>query len=187
MLCMRKIVYLAAAVAVCGGMPAEACHTDVHYTKTQIDDAHIRLYEHEDRLWDKDPARFDRKDPLIGELLSSQLVYENLLQDFEAHPKRFERQYPFLWRVLDGDMLYHEKHPFEPPTALNPLNAVPFHKKGHGDPGDPGMPRDPPPSFDPGGGSVPEPSSGVLMLTALTAGLIGAAARRTVRRIRRRS
>src|SRR5271156_4163952 len=118
MLRMREIVGLAAIVAICGGIPAEACHTDVHYTKTQIDDARIRLYEHEDRLWDKDPAGFEQKAPLVGQLLSSQQVYEDLLQDFEAHPKRFEHQYPFLWRVLDGDILFHEKHPFEPPITL---------------------------------------------------------------------
>jgi hypothetical protein len=64
------------------------------------------------------------------------------------------------------------------------VNVNPFDKGGAGTPGIPGGPG---PSPDSGGGSVPEPAAGILMFSALIAGLLGAVARQTVRRIRRLS
>jgi len=180
----RDMVLMIAVGTVWVNVAAKACHVTIHYTKAEIDEAHIRLYEHEERLMDKNPAGFDQKYPLLDQMLSNHGVYLNLLQGFESHRKVFEHQNPFLWRVLDGDMLYHEKHPFAPPISPTPVSGNPFDKGG---PGTPGIPGGPGPSPDFGGGSVPEPPAGILMFSALIAGLLGAAARQTVRRIRRLS
>jgi len=178
---------MVAAVTVWGSVPAEACHVQIHYTKSEIDAAHIALYEHEEKLQDNNPTGFDQKHPLLGQLLSNQEVHDNLLQQFESHPKHFEHQYPFLWKVLDGDRLDHEKHPFAPPISPSPVNIVPITEDSQGNPGDPGIHGGSKPGGGPSVGSVPEPSTGVLMLSALIAGLLGAASRRAVSHFRRPS
>jgi hypothetical protein len=182
---LRIIVWILAIVSNWVSAPAEACSVQIHFSKSQIEAAHIALYEREEKLWDQNPAPFDLKHPLLGELLSNQGVYDNLLQNWESHPVRFEHQNSFLWRVLDGDMLYHEKHPFEPAISPSTGNVLPLEVSGQGNPGNPqGVQK-------PSGGSdiasVPEPSAGVLMLSAPIAGLLGAASRRIVGRLRLRS
>jgi hypothetical protein len=185
MLRLREMVSIVTALTVWSSVPTEAGSVQIHHSESEIEAANIALYEREVGLRDEHPARFDHKHPLLGQLLSNQAVYEHLLQKFESHPKRFEHYHPFLWRVLDGDWLYHEKHPFEPPISPPPVDIPPIKENGRGDPGNPGKNGVPVSGGGPDVASVPEPSTGVLMLSALVAGVLGAVSRRAISHFRR--
>jgi hypothetical protein len=151
-----------------------ACHVAVHYSKAQIEAADIRLYERDVHTRDLDITRFDQKHHLLGQVLGSQQFFEQEWHDWKSHPGLFNHEHPGLSRILEGDMLYHKKHPIEPSTSTIAPSAL--------HPGNPGVPVLPA-TEQPGGGnpdsgthmaSVPEPSSGVLALTALIGGLYAA-------------
>jgi hypothetical protein len=180
MIRLREVVYVCAAATVFGSVPARACHVQIHYTKAQINAAHIALYEHELKLQDKNPTGFDRAHPLLGALLANQGVYGNLVQQFESHPQQFEQQNPFLSKVLEGDTLYQEKHPLASAVLSKPVNLISSQQGGQGNPDIGGSGS----LGDPDVASVPEPSTGLLMLFALIAGAMLAASRRAVNCLR---
>lgn len=170
-----------AAVACLTFTRVNACHVTI-YTKAEVEAAHVSLYEHDVKARDLNPTGFDQKNPKIGELLGSQQYYQQELQAWQSKPMRFEHENPTLWHVLDGDMRYHKTHPFGPSILPVPIGPWPT--------GD----RAPVPlgGAQPGGGisnpeiqpsCVPEPASGVLMLTAVALGLVAASRRRCSKRL----
>ena len=150
-----------------------ACHVQIHYTKAEIDAAEIRRYESDMRERDRDITGFDARHGLLGEVLGSQQIFEQELQAWKSHTDQFELEHPSLWRVIEGDLLFHKKHPFDPSVVVVPSGLL--HP---GDPSDPvitpaGLPGRRKPGFPPiHPAVVPEPSSGVLGLMALTIGLL---------------
>jgi hypothetical protein len=162
------------------GACAEAGSIHLHQDRAEIEDAaDLRFYERQVQLRDWAPAKYDRVHPLGGRLLSEESVYEKLLAEWEAHPARFDHDHPCLWHTLHGDFLYHELHPVILPSL--PTGIPPVHDEiappigGGGPPVPPGGGPNPP--FHPS--AVPEPATGVLMLSGLI--LVGVAvARRRV-------
>ena len=156
---------------------AKACHVAVHYSKAEIEAADIRLYKRDVQNRDLDTTRFDEKHPLLGEVLGNQQVFEQEFHDWKSHPYLFNREHPGLSRVLEGDMLYHKKHPFEPSTVTIPVEVLnPTHTGGPVPPGSV-QPAGGSPGNGIHAGSVPEPASGVMALTALVVGLAAAVKR----------
>ena len=182
---LRKIVWIVPTVSIWVCAPAEACSVQIHYSKSQIEAAHIAAVRaRRETLGSGIPPHS------IGSIRSwvnCSRIKESMTtssQNWDSHPDRFEHQHSFVWRVLDGDMLYHEKHPFGPAISPSTANILPLEVGGQGNPGNlHGVPQ---PSGGSAIASVPEPSAGVLMLSALIAGLLGAASRRIVGRLRRR-
>jgi hypothetical protein len=172
----RKLTPWVAAVACFTCTHVNACHVTIHYTKAQIEAAHVRLYEQDVRVQALDPTNFDLKHPQIGQMLSSQQYYEQELLAWKSKPERFEHENPALWHVLDGDMLFHKRHPFQPSIISVPTGWLP--------PGNPGaMPTG---GGQPGGGifdpgiqpaGVPEPSSVILGLTAVIMSVVAVISR----------
>jgi hypothetical protein len=169
--------FLVLVVSSCLAVRTSACHVTIHYTKAQIEAADLRLYERDLSAWNRNPTTFDEKKPAIRELLGSQQVYENDLAERNSHPVKFEYEHSYLSKVLEGDVLYHEKHPNLPPLLLLPPGVVdapdPNQPTHSSEPGGGGTPP-PTSSGQPGVGaaSVPEPSSGVLILTPTILGLV---------------
>ena len=144
------------------------------FTKAEVKESRIRLYEHEVNLRDQDPTAFDHKYPVLGQVLSSEAGYDKFLEERTFHHGLLCEHDPFLWRVVDGDILYHKLHPFIGPP-LSPdsgptltIDTLP----GAGGPNPPGS----------GGtihsSSVPEPSSWVLMVSGVILALLAVARRR---------
>ncbi len=180
---LRKVIWIIPTVAILGSATAAASSIHFHEGDPQIEAAHITLYEREVQLRDQNPAQFDQQHPLLGQMLSNEAVYESLLQKLESHPARFEHRHPFLWRILDGDRLYHERYPFETGishSAVNILSRDDFGQENSGTLGNHGVSGA---NGGPSGTSVPEPSAGFLMLSALAACLLGAASQRVVNRL----
>jgi hypothetical protein len=163
----KAALWLGAAVfSTC--VQSKACHVSIHYTKAEIEAANVRLYERDVYERDRDITGFDRKHGMLGELLGNQQFFEQEFQAWKSHPGRFEHEHHKLWRVLDGEWLYNKRHGIEPSVVNAPPELL--HSGG----------SVPTPDGQPGGGdsgfsvhtsAVPEPSSGVLGLTALIAGL----------------
>jgi hypothetical protein len=175
---------LAMAMFVLSTKPAQAGSVHLGLTKPEVQAARIRLYEHEVSLRDQDPTSFDHKYPVLGKVLASEQGYDEFLSDHT-----FQRllcvHTPFIWRVIDGDTLYHRIHPFDNPPLVPPggptvitIPPIGGNTPGGGESGNPGG------SGGPGGGgtfqvnSVPEPSSWVLLASAVAVTLIGAIRRR---------
>ena len=164
----RAVVWLA-AIGFSTCVQARACEVTIHYTKAEIEAANIRLYERDVYERDRDITGFDQRRPMLGEVLGNQQFYEQELQAWKAHPVRFKHEHHSLWRVVDGERLYDKRHGIEPLVAVVPNGLL--HSGG----------SNPTPDGQPGGGgsgipvhasAVPEPSSGVLGLTALIVGLL---------------
>jgi hypothetical protein len=86
---------------------------------------------------------------------------EDFVRRWKSHERRFEFWHPFLWRILDGS---------QGMTPPPPVNALPAG--GSGQIGG---------HSSPGGPSVPEPASALLMLSGLVAIALAALARRKFR------
>ena len=166
------------AIVFLACVPARACHVTIVYTKAEIEAANIRLYERDVHDRDRDITGFDQRRGMLGEVLGNQQFYEQELQAWKSHPERFEHEHRSLWRVIEGERLYDKRHGIEPSIAVIPTGLVHSGGTGGSIPTPDGQPV--------GGGSgvpvhpsaVPEPSSGVLGLTALIGGLFVWIARR---------
>jgi MYXO-CTERM domain-containing protein len=171
---LGKITPWVAAAVFLTCARAKACHVAVRYSEAQIEAADIRLYERDVHTRDLDITRFDHKHPLIGQVLGNQQFFEQELHDWKSHPGLFDREHPGLARVLEGEMLFQKKHPFEPSISTIPLG--PLYPGNHGGafPPGPGQPGDGNSDAVIHTASVPEPTSGILALAALIAGLFAA-------------
>jgi hypothetical protein len=172
-----------APLAVFASVNAEACHSEIHYTKAQIDAADLRLYEHDVKMRDLNTGKFDLLHAPVGTLLGSEQVYEKEWDERKKHPGLFAREHHHLWRILEGDHLYHEKHPYTSPQELGPPSSIPVGPEVPGPTGPVGPgPGKPGNTILPA--SVPEPASGALMLVATAVGLVAASRRRRSRKPR---
>jgi hypothetical protein len=169
-------------------------------TKAEVRAARILLYEHEMSVFDKDPTRFDEHHPVLGRILASEQGFDAFLAK-HTFPRLLCKHTPFLWRVIDGDILYHRLHPFAVPTSGSESGPTPpggstsdgTPPGGTGTTPDGGGPggHDPGSGGGSGGGSgptirpasVPEPSSGILMVSGVTLALIAAFRRRIYTRL----
>jgi hypothetical protein len=102
--------------------PAQAGSVQVGLTRGDVDEARIRLYEHETELRDNDPVGFDNKFPVLGKVIANEQGYDLFLSDHT-----FKRLWcvhtPFLWRVIEGDTLYHKLHPYGDPDPPPPESS----------------------------------------------------------------
>jgi hypothetical protein len=181
----RKIKSFVAALVVLLGTSVEAGSIHLHRTKAEIEDARdLKFYEHVVSLRNLDPKKFDRVHPLTGRMLTDERVYERLLHEWRTHPIQFELSHRCLWHTLHGEWLWRSEHPFIPAfippveTRTHVVSGPPPDSPPDGHPG----------SHDQGGGggggggvhdgSVPEPSSWVLALSAVSLASLAAARRR---------
>jgi hypothetical protein len=118
----------------------------------------LQVYRHLLTERSHDPERFDRRQPLLGQVLSDPSSFEYWLNRWQANPARFEHWHPRFWRVLHGEALASvpvaPPPPLNPPAGQNPDPPTPPNPVGPG--GDPSPP-----------GSVPEPGSCILLVTGL--------------------
>jgi hypothetical protein len=168
------VLIVALALVMC--TPTWACHETIHFTKAEIEGANIRLYERDVSERDRNLTGFDQKHGMVSAVLGSQQIYAQDLEAWRLHPDRFGHEHHGLWRVIDGDMLFHKKHPYQQPIPPVPPGWLPRGGGGPAPPGSPsgGGPGSPVHSY----GTVPEPSSGVLGITAIVVGLLAAVCRR---------
>jgi MYXO-CTERM domain-containing protein len=152
------------------------------FTKAEVEDARIQLYEREMNLRAENPTGFDHKYPVLGSILASEKGYDEFLSDHTFN-RLLCVHTPFIWRVVAGDIFYHRIHPFDTPPAI-PDGGPPVIIDGSPGGSPPvGGGTDP---HNPGGGtfqtnSLPEPSSGTLMAAALVLALLASARRRIYR------
>jgi hypothetical protein len=164
----RGIITFSVACLFVTGGHVRACHTEIHYTKAQIQAAEIKLYEHA---------------VIKNVALGNEQTLQQLLAERSLHPRLFAAEHPELLKELKGDMLYHKKHPFSSPIVLTapitPVTSSPSVPRVPPDIVPPGSPAGSPPGSEPptssgqlSGASVPEPSSGLLGLTGVVIGLL---------------
>ena len=93
---------------------------------------------------------FKHQQPQPFMMLSSQAGYGKVMEEFERHPWCLEAHHNFMVEVLEGDMFYRELHPAQPIHPIEPSGPI--------GPINPSSPLN---------GGVPEPSSWILLLSAL--------------------
>ena len=93
---------------------------------------------------------FKHQQPQPFMMLSSQAGYGKVMEEFEQHPWCLEAHHNFMVEVLEGDMFYRELHPAQPIHPIEPSGPI--------GPMNPSSPLN---------GGVPEPSSWILLLSAL--------------------
>lgn len=187
---------IALVLGVLAAAPAEAGSIVLSHgidVPPRVEATNVALYLRDVARRDLAPEAFDDHHPPIGRILSEPTFYEETLSQWEAHPRGFEHEHRELWRVLDGDMLWHERHgghtvglthqesqdlpgqgllsgpgsdgaastisPIKPPRGGEPPAIAP---QGQGS----GVP------------SVPEPSTGILMVLGVFATIFAAALHR---------
>ncbi len=106
---------------------------------------------------------FEHTHPLYTRMFNDTEVMDKLLARWEAHEQRFEYWHDCLWKVLDGYRASHEPLPIPgvSPDSSGGSGGGPASDDGGG-----------------GGGHVhvqdlPEPSTGVMMISVLMVGLLG--------------
>ena len=116
------------------------------------------------------PRWFAHAHPFYTHMFENQVMMDRLVARWEAHEQRFEYWHNSLWKILDAYAIEHEAPPSFLPTGLpSSSNGVSEARGGVPVGGNPG-----------GGGQgivsvagVPEPSSGVVMVSGLIVGLMG--------------
>ncbi len=134
-----------AAVALVASSRDNARAGSIHspITKAEAREARILLYEHETSLRDANPAGFDHKHPVLGNLLAGEAGLGRFLSTHHFHHGLLCVHDPFIWRVVEGDILYHKLHPFSNPSSPPFTGPTP--------------PIDSVPGGDPPGGGGPNP------------------------------
>jgi hypothetical protein len=135
------------------------------------------------------PISFSREHPFYTEMFQKPAMMDRLVARWQANEQRFEYWHDCLWKVLDGYMVSHRGMPGHLVNSTGGSSAP--GGLGGGGPVDLGTPivttNDPGGNHPPTGGgggvvtsnSVPEPSSGLLMVAgALVAGSWAACRRR---------
>jgi hypothetical protein len=117
----------------------------------------VRYYDRVASLYHDDTTRFDAEHPFYGRLFTDTRLTDELLHRMEAHERRFEFWSPNLYRFLDG---YWITHPIFDVGIPHSVLGAPVHSDGGGGGSNP---HDP----DGGNGSVPEPTTFVLMISGL--------------------
>jgi hypothetical protein len=111
----------------------------------------------------KDPADFDRRQPVLGQALSDLPSFWYWFDRWQKAPARFEHWHHRFWHVINGEALAKlpvspipPVFPLTPPTGQNPIPPMSPSPQGIGGPG-----------------VVPEPNS--LVLLAVSVGLLSLA------------
>jgi hypothetical protein len=132
-------------------------------------------------LYHRHPRWFEHEHPFFTEMFNNPEMMDRLVARWEGHERRFEYWHNSLWRVLDAYAIRHDDPlPQIPIVRLSASNAV-SEAQGNG-PGGGGGARGSGSGGNISGASVPEPSTGILVVSGLVAGLVGFAWRRVSRR-----
>ena len=172
------------------GRPATAGGIHIRYgpdAPEKMAAANVRYYEGVLNLEHNHPIAFALDHPFYTKMFDDPAMIDRLEMRWEAHEQRFEYWHDCLWKVLDG---YRAEHYGLSSTSPIPT-GIPLKfgeigfDSGSGSPfggtdsrgNNPGIG----PAGVPGGGiatlSVPEPSSGLLMVLGLTVAATWAIAR----------
>jgi hypothetical protein len=152
--------------------------------------ANVRYEEGVLNLYHHHPLEFAANHPFYTRMFNDEAMIDKLLLRWESHEQRFEYWHDCLWKVLDGYRAsHHGVLPTIPVTAGSPGSpgegGAGLVGGGAGIPGSVG-PGGNNPATSPGGNgdgggtgtlSVPEPSSGVLMVLGLTLAVLWFACR----------
>jgi hypothetical protein len=149
--------------------------------------SNIAYYQGVLNLEHNHPIAFALDHPFYTKMFDDPAMIDRLVLRWEAHEQRFEYWHDCLWKVLDGYMAKHHglfsTHPVETGSFLS-FGTIGVDNGGGSFVGGAdarGINPANAPGGTPGGGiqilSVPEPSSGVLMVLGLTVAVVCAIAR----------
>jgi hypothetical protein len=113
------------------------------------------------RFDERHPAEFKHEHPFYAKLFNDPIEMNKLVLRWEAHEQRFEYWNFPLWKVLDGYLVFEKS--LIPPTEIQsvPPGSTGLGAQGSGGSGNGGI----------GAQSIPEPSTLVLWIIGLLAGL----------------
>ncbi len=121
----------------------------------KMEESNIRYYEGVVQLEHKHPLEFEHEHPFYAKMFHDPVMLDKLVARWEAHPQRFEYWHNCLWKVLDGYVATHPSLPAQ--LGPSPIEVGPGGVSYRVPPGGGGVT----PS------SVPEPSSGLMIVLAL--------------------
>ena len=173
--CARMMVLIFLSIIILGmGPNLSAGGIHIHYgpdAPEKLAAANLAFYEGALRFDHRHPIEFKHEFPFYTKLLSDSTLMNHFVARWEAHEQRFEYWGFPLWKVVDGYVLSRMSLPPGPHHRLPPRHSGTEYS-GSGGIGNGGID----PQF------VPEPSSGILSICGLVAGLLALTWRRASNR-----
>ncbi len=157
-------------------------HPRVKAPKWGSRESHVRFYQKYMAKYNRNPKAFAQRHRLMNRAILNPAFKQAMIRRLLSHPKRFYLNHPCFAKFLDGE-LHAMQSPSNPPNpAISRPGPSSYGPEGQGlDGGTGGSPSNPPAPI-PSNPVVPEPSSILLVGTALIAGGLALASKERHRR-----